>query len=426
MKKVLYSALILTALAILIIPAMPNQLGEDGNSVVQGMDQLCFVKPDAGEEKLYVSISDFNSASKLTSYQSYGLIYAYYDTLNTVDSSKLIQLIDNGSVICVRGNMCALNLYEKLGLPFDGDETFVSGVTVSGMFLYNQSGNYYYGLICDTELAEGFGGEPYETQDVEQEPVPTLTTMSLEEGEAPYAPTEEEGTFEYLDEGDFYSVLTGFRLSCLEQGQNAEDGDTVYFQLPQKAFNGRPYYVYITGRRNGELMGSISITQYRYDICVYREGGVNKVITDIVSQVSVSSSSSVHLLDYKANMNANVSNMSVIGQSYLNSQSSTTYTLPGGIGVSGNISGSTSNTYSANNQNITNHFLKQKIKEWWCDPTKNWKGASWELEPAIRIRNNNASSWKNQAYTYVTAARWQKNLLVGYYIPNAIQVGGSW
>lgn len=148
-------------------------------------------------------------------------------------------------------------------------------------------------------------------------------------------------------------------------------------------------------------MGSISITQYRYDICVYREGGVNKVITDIVSQVTVSSASSVHLLDYKANMNANVSNMSVIGQSYLNSQSSTTYTLSGGIGVngnviSGNINGSTSNTYSANNQNITNHFLKQKIKEWWCDPTKNWKGASWELEPAIRIRNNNASSWKTR------------------------------
>ncbi len=178
-------------------------------------------------------------------------------------------------------------------------------------------------------------------------------------------------------------------------------------------------------------MGSISITQYRYDICVYREGGVNKVITDVVSQVTVSSASSVHLLDYKVNMNANVFNMSVIGQSYLNSQSTASYTLSGGIGFSGNtltgsLGGETSNTFSTNNQNITNHFLKQKIKECWCDPTKNWKGASWELEPAIRIRNNNASSWKNQAYTYVTKARWQKNLLVGYYIPNAIRVGGSW
>lgn len=163
---------------------------------IQRPDQLCFVNSDSGEEKLYVSISDFNSASKLTSYQSYNLIYAYYDTLNTVDSSKLIQLIDNGSVICIRGNMRALDLYGELGLPFDGDETFVSGVTVSGMFLYNQSGNYYYGLICDTELAEGIEQDMYETQDVEQEPVPTLTTMSLEEGEAPYAPTQEEGTFE--------------------------------------------------------------------------------------------------------------------------------------------------------------------------------------------------------------------------------------
>lgn len=104
----------------------------------QRPDQLCFVDSDSGEEKLYVSISDFNSASKLTSYQSYDLIYAYYNTLNTVYSSKLIQLIDNGSVICVRGNMSAEDVYGGLGLPFDGGETFVSGVTVSGMFLYNQ------------------------------------------------------------------------------------------------------------------------------------------------------------------------------------------------------------------------------------------------------------------------------------------------
>ena len=98
----------------------------------QRPDQLCFVDSDSVEEKLYVSISDFNSASKLTSYQSYDLIYAYYNTLNTVYSSKLIQLIDNGSVICVRGNMSAEDVYGGLG------ETFVSGVTVSGMFLYNQ------------------------------------------------------------------------------------------------------------------------------------------------------------------------------------------------------------------------------------------------------------------------------------------------
>ncbi len=232
MKKILYSVLIIATLIFLIISIMPYQQEQDGNSVIQGLNQLCFVKSDAGEEKLYVSISDFNSASKLTSYQSYDLIYAYYDTLNTVDSSKLIQLMDNGSVICVRGNMRAGDLYDSLGLPFDGGETLVSGVTVSGMFLYNQSGNYYYGLICDTELAEGFDGEAAGMQDAEQEPVPTLTTMSLEEGEAPYVPTDGEGTFEYLDERDFYNALAGFRLSCLEQGRNAEDGDTVYFQIP--------------------------------------------------------------------------------------------------------------------------------------------------------------------------------------------------
>ena len=236
MKKFL--SVLLTAVLMFTMVSVAHPAAGDGTADIQRPDQLCFVNSDAGEEKLYVSISDFNSASKLTSYQSYDLIYAYYDTLNTVDSSKLIQLMDNGSVICVRGNMRASDLYDSLGIPFDGGETLVSDVTVSGMFLYNQSGNYYYGLICDIELAEGFDGEAADMQDAEQEPVPTLTTMSLEDGEAPYAPTDGEGTFEYLDAGDFYIALTGFRLGCLEQGENAGDADTVYFQLPEKSSTG--------------------------------------------------------------------------------------------------------------------------------------------------------------------------------------------
>lgn len=173
MKKFL--SILLTAVLMFTMVSAAHPAAEDETTDIQRPDQLCFVKSDAGEEKLYVSISDFNSASKLTSYQPYDLIYAYYDTLKTVDSSKLIQLIDNGSVICVRGGMSAADLYGSLGIPFDGGETFVSGVTVSGMFLYNQSGNYYYGLICDTELAEGFEGEDSEALDAEHEPVLTFS-----------------------------------------------------------------------------------------------------------------------------------------------------------------------------------------------------------------------------------------------------------
>ncbi len=413
MKKGLFSALIMVTLALLIISSIPmHPRGEGINGDVQKMDQLCFVKSVSSEEKLYVNISDFNSALEPACYQPYDLIYAYYDTLNTVDSSKLVELIDNGSVICVRGNMSAEDVYGGLGLPFDGYETFVSGVTVSGMFLYNQSGGYFYGLICDAQLAEGF----VKTKTDESEPAPIPIADSAK---PQYTPAEEEGTFEYLDVADFHNALADFRSCSARQGT-------------EMAFSARPYNVYVTGRRNGELVGSISITQCRGDICVYGDGGDgggDEAITDIVSQVTVSSAQPVHLLDYNVGMHANVSNMSVIGQSYLNPQSTAGYSPSEGIGFRGNtladsIGGETSNAFP--DQNITNHFLKQKIKEWWCDPTKKWKGASWELEPAIRIRNNNASSWKNQAYTCVTDARWQKNLFVLYYIPNAIEVGGAW
>lgn len=57
----------------------------------------------------------------------------------------------------------------------------------------------------------------------------------------------------------------------------------------------------------------------------------DEAITDIVSQVTVSSAQPVHLLDYNVGMHANVSNMSVIGQSYLNPQSTAGYSPSEGI-----------------------------------------------------------------------------------------------
>ena len=226
MKKGLFSALIMVTLALLIISSIPmHPRGEGINGDVQKMDQLCFVKSVSSEEKLYVNISDFNSALEPACYQPYDLIYAYYDTLNTVDSSKLVELIDNGSVICVRGNMSAEDVYGGLGLPFDGYETFVSGVTVSGMFLYNQSGGYFYGLICDAQLAEGF----VKTKTDESEPAPIPIADSAK---PQYTPAEEEGTFEYLDVADFHNALADFRSCSARQGT-------------EMAFSARPYNVYV-------------------------------------------------------------------------------------------------------------------------------------------------------------------------------------
>lgn len=208
--------------------------------------------------------------------------------------------------------------------------------------------------------------------------------------------------------------------------------DIVYMQLPSKGFNGSPYYNYFALKAESTQFGSATITQYRYDICVYRDGGVNKVITDVVSNFTISSCSTMYVNNYFTRMHANISNMNIIGQSYLNSQSSSSYTLSGGFSannqnvITGNVGVSTTNTYTTNNQNIQNDFYNQKYKNWNPTPTKKWKGASWEIEPAIRIINNNASSYKNQAYSSFRSGGWIGVVNIWGHIIPTVEVGGAW
>ncbi|MDD2235165.1 MAG: hypothetical protein PHV03_09780 [Desulfitobacteriaceae bacterium] len=216
-------------------------------------------------------------------------------------------------------------------------------------------------------------------------------------------------------------------------------------QLPEKSFDGSPYYnffyLYTTWKgSNGSItpppnpvsqFGSATITQYRYEICSYVQANRLRKITDIVSNLTISPRDYAYVADYKTRMHANVTHMEVIGQSYLNSNSSRSYTLSGGFSIegatlkSGSFGASTSNNYSTNNQTIQNNFYYQKLKNWNASPTENWAGASWELEPCIRIMNLNASVYKSQAYS-----SFQEGGLIVFFdefheIP-FVEVGGAW
>ena len=125
--------------------------------------------------------------------------------------------------------------------------------------------------------------------------------------------------------------------------------------------------------------------------------------------------------------------MTIIGQSFLSSDTKSSYTLSGGVStagkiINGKLDASTSNTYSTTDQDIKNDFFYEKYKNWNVTPKKATIGTSWEIEPCIRILNTNASSYKNQAYTSFQG---------GYIYPGngivanpvkvaAFEVGGAW
>lgn len=77
-------------------------------------------------------------------------------------------------------------------------------------------------------------------------------------------------------------------------------------------------------------------------------------------------------------------------------------------------------------KSLKNSFQVVRQNDWKVVPTKKWKGASWDLEPCIRIINTNATSYKSQAYSSFRNEGWigLENIF-SMNIP-VVEVGGAW
>lgn len=377
------------------------------------------------------SVDAFNK-DDIGKYSDYEVILVDNNTLSAIDSTKLVELIDNGTTLWVEDNNLSLKEVSKVLNLDEPDDRFVRGAQVTGAFIFNQNNNYCFGVVgvIDSTPVDWDNQMPQEKENddsgYEHEPIPIYQSGDKFENST----TRDINAKVELE--DFTISVDKFRSDFNEQACKEIEPDAVYMQLPTKGFNGSPYYNYFTFVQSGWTFGSATITQYRYDICTYQEGKTKKKITDIVSNFTISPiPTNIYVNNYRARMHANISNMNVIGQSYLNSSSSSSYTLSGGFSyngtvLTGNAGASTTNTYSTNNQTITNGFAYQKYKDWTSNPTKKWKGASWELEPCIRIQNTNATSYKCQAYSSFQAHGWIGVVnVIGANIP-FVEVGGAW
>lgn len=394
----------------------------------RGDYKILSLSDTTGREEPYidnVKVKKFN-AGYAEKYLGYEVILADNAALEKVDTDSLVELIDNGATLLIEDSSLSLKEIAKMLNLERPDDRFVNGAQVTGVMVFNQNDNYCFGLmgtIQCTPIGENSIIKQEESTIANKEPIPIYQskdtfTISTEER------NHSEETLE-----EFINAIRDFRHEYIEQSCKEIEKDVVYMQLPEKNFDGSPYYNFFE-IQNG-VAGSLSITQYRYNICTYKVGKYKEAVTDVVSTFTVSPGGRMYVNNYKTRMDANVSNMDVIGQSYLNSNSSSSYTLSGGIvgnvsTISGNVSASTTNTYTTNNQTITNSFAKRKYKEWSSTPTKKWGGASWELEPCIRVVNNNANVYKSQAYSSFQKEGWIgiENML-GWEIP-FVEVGGAW
>ena len=367
--------------------------------------------------------TEFNKTST-SEYLDFEVILVDKNSLDTADAEKIIELIDNGSTLWIDDNNVSLKEVSRfLGIE-EPDDRFVRGAQVSGAFIFNHNNNYCFGIsgVVNADSSNAHDVLTKLEDETYYKPIPISQSGDYFESF--------DATYEHVEVNleDFVNSISKFRSDFNKQACKQLECDLVYMQLPSKSFDGTPYYNYFTVM---ETMASLTITQYRYDICTYQENGTKKKITDIVTNFTISPNSILYVNNYKTRMHANIANMTIIGQSYLNSNSSSSYTLSGGFStngtvINGSIQASTTNTYSTNNQTIQNDFFNQKYKNWNSEPTQKWTGASWELEPCIRILNTDATTYKCQAYSSFQEGGWVGILnVIGANIP-FVEVGGAW
>lgn len=367
------------------------------------------------------SINTFNSSDS-DLYLDYQVILTDNDSLSKINANKMVELIDNGTTLLVEDDTLSLKeVAQALNLD-EPDNRFVRGAQVTGVAIFNQNDNYCY---CILGVAQAPTSDQLQNEKndpcYEYEPIPIYQSGDNFENI-----TIKEGNDYNIDINDFIASIEHFRTEFNEKNQKTIEKDKVYLQLPEKGFDGAPYYNYMTIYGGNTVVGSYTITQYRYNVCEYREGKIKKKITDVVTTFTIASTNNCYVSKYKTRMHANISNMDIIGQSYLNSNSTSSYTLSGGFSassekvISGSIEVATTNNYTTNNQEIQNDFFNRKYKNWNVDPTKNWANASWQVEPCIRVLNTNASSYLSQAYS-----SFREMTDASYPLPE-FEVGGSW
>lgn len=192
--------------------------------------------------------------------------------------------------------------------------------------------------------------------------------------------------------------------------------DAVEVQLPAKTFNHEEsdtVSLYKTIFGSNLTMGSITITQYAYNICMVNNGdGTKSDYYDVVTSFLIDADAYCSVEKYTGTISAKYVNLEIVDAEYLQSNTRNSITLSGGVSgnssdvISGNIGASTSYTYNSNDQEIKNDLATdEKECNWTATPVTDVIDGSWKLEPAARIKNVKAGTNKSGASSSLSDAK---------------------
>lgn len=329
------------------------------------------------------------SQMTLQDIQKYDLIVLDENSLSNLERDAAIAFLQAGGVLSVdtsNANQALSDIYKLLGEeePIDIDTV---GTEQVGAYLSMRNGRYVPGVISLGVLSSE------NDADISLDSVTHID-------ETPCSLSEKIDTNNFLKQIDAQRYAVQPQLSL-------NNSDVAPMSAPSNfnyVFDN--YTSFKSDRIGNQVMGSVLITQYVYKICTYRSGSKTTVISDVVSHISVDAGKLSYVKTYNTRMGVSGSTMSIIDQTYLKSDSSSSVSLSGGFSansssvVTGSVNASTSYSYSTNNQTITNDFASNKYNNWNSSPTKKWMDSSWVLNPGIRMKNTD-SSVKNSAYTTV-------------------------
>lgn len=374
--------------------------------------------PSANTQNEVLSISDLNELSK-SDLQHYDFILLDEPLLSELTKEAATTFLQSGGVLGVETSSTD-NVLSELYNLLDVEKPVTiqtDGVLPIAAYITMRNGQFVPGIISQGTVSS---------------PDITELTSVLEN----IINSESLCLYDKIDINNFLDFInTSKTFDCPVKSPSPSDIS------PMMAPSGFDFefdnYVSFKSNKIGNnIIGSVAITQYVYEICSYRSGSSTVKISDVVSHIVVDSGDLSYVKTYDSRMGVDGSSMSIIDQTYLNSNSNKSISLSGGFSassddiISGNVSASTTYTYDTNDQTITNDFPSNKYSNWESDPTENWPNASWVLDPGIRVKNSNASRYDSSVYTSVeeVAFKWHyMGAQSGTEVHTSpLEVGGEW
>lgn len=334
-----------------------------------------------------------------------------YEDYTQIDPDSLNEIIDNGTTVIVKVS----NEQEEKQVAEENnasDSTSNDNEISTGVVLSNENGKTVVGYvgycIFDDEGSESAAEEEKgeETSTSEMESIDTSSVTKEFENISLKAPD--------IKESDIKDTTS--------ETEEGTETDAVELQLPS-GYDRDPVTKSVTCYTSvlKKKMGIVKVTQYMYYGYKYKtSSGTKKTVDIAISSIKACPTSGYAispLKGYQGKMGTGTkTNMQILDETYLNSDTSKTVSLGvGGSGSADGISGSAnysvSYSYTSSSLNIDNNFSDTNEDTWYVYPAKRAYGDAKCITPGLVVRNNDSSNRNTYVFSDIRNVCFVGNIL---------------